>query len=155
MKYLLTLLAIGLSLPVLAQTNEGAVPPSSESTYGRDVATPIIGDSPTASWGEQIRRTNFFLTDFRASTHIDDNALNNNNSKIVDAIFTFEPRFAWKLARSRWNWALDYSPQLSYSVNIPNYSNVAHRLNTAFQVTPSNRLSVRIRNAFTRTEDPF
>src|SRR5690348_11051650 len=135
--------------------DEGAVPAGTEPATEREVANPIIGDAPRASWGEQIRRTNFFLTTVAASTHIDDNALNNNSNPVVDAISTFEPRFAWNLARARWDWAVDYSPQLSYSVNLPNYNSFAHHLDSGFRFIVSPRFTVRLRNSFARTSDPF
>src|SRR5690348_4982760 len=169
---ILVLVLMTLALPLLGQSegtpasqdakatagqSEGAVPPSSgsEASAERDVAAPIIGDAPRGTWGEKIRHTNFFLTNLRASTHIDDNALNDNNNRVTDAISTFEPNFAWRLARGHWGWTVDYSPQISYSINIPNYNTVAHRLNTGFEAMLTQRLTVRIRDAFVRTDDPF
>src|ERR1043165_2194726 len=90
-----------------------------------------------------------------SSTHIDDNALNNNNNKITDAISSFNPSLAWTLTRKRWNMETEYSPNFSYSLELPSYDTISHSLRNSLTLRLAQHVNLRLRNNFVRTADPF
>lgn len=117
--------------------------------------SPVSGDFSSPTFAGETVKTNYITARFQASAQVDDNALNDNRNKVTDVISTFQPDFTWNLARAHWQWTVEYSPGLSYSQEIPNYRNYSNALNTTFQLQPTKRLNLRLRNSFTRTSDPF
>ncbi len=119
------------------------------------VSAPLAGDAVHASYGDSVQSKNSLITTIAASTHIDDNALNDNNHKITDAISNFSPSLAWRLARKRWSLETDYAPTFSSSLQLPSYNTVGQSLSNALDLRLAQHANLRLRNAFTKTSDPF
>lgn len=119
------------------------------------VSGPLAGDAVRASYGDGAQSKNSLTTTISVSTHIDDNALNDNSNKVTDAVSNFVPSFAWSLARKRWTLQTEYTPSFSYSLEIPSYNTVAHSLNNSLGIRLAQHVNLRLRNSFKRTSDPF
>ncbi len=116
---------------------------------------PLADDNVRATYGDNAQSKNTLTTNIAVSTHIDDNALNDNSNKITDAISSFQPSFIWNFDRPRWSFQSDYSPSFSYSLQLPRYNQVSHSMRNSFSVSLAQHLQLRFRNDFTRTDDPF
>lgn len=119
------------------------------------ISAPLAGDAVRATYGDSVQSKNSLTTTFAASTHIDDNALNDNSHKIADAISNFSPQLAWTLTRQRWSLETEYAPTFSYSLEIPSYNTIAHSLSNSLGLRLAQHVNLRIRHQFTRTSDPF
>lgn len=119
------------------------------------VSAPLADNAVRASYGDTVQAKNNLTTTIAVSTHIDDNALNDNNHKVTDAISNFSPSLAWSLARQRWSLETDYTPTFSYSLEIPGYNNVGHFLSNSLSLRLAQHVNLRMRNNFSRTADPF
>src|SRR5512141_1774359 len=103
-RFLRLLAAIGLLCPAMwAQTG---------------LPSPLTGNASLPSLSGESRANNTLTTTLRVSTEVDDNALNNNSNKITDSITRFDPSFAWDLSRKRWSFQTEYTPGISYSLEL-------------------------------------
>jgi hypothetical protein len=119
------------------------------------VSGPLAGDAVRASYGDGAQAKNSLTTTISVSTHIDDNALNDNSNKLTDAITNFTPSFAWTLTRQRWTLDTEYTPSFSYSIELPRYNTVSHFLSNSLSLKLAQHVNLRLRNSFARTSDPF
>lgn len=140
-RFLKLVAVVGLTCPML--WSQSSVP------------APLSGDAVRPTLTGESRATNTLTTTLRVSTEVDDNALNDNSAKLTDSITRFDPTFAWDLSRKRWSFQTEYTPGVSYSLELPRYRNVSHALRNSVNFGLAQHLNLRLRNSFRRTSDPF
>lgn len=116
---------------------------------------PANGGAAAVTNAAEVPPSNYVRWGARVSTSFDDNALNTPTSPVRDDISTFEPWMTWSITRPRSQWTLDYRPSFTYSLNIPNYSLQSQAVGTDVLTRISKRLSLRLRETFARSSNPF
>lgn len=116
---------------------------------------PLSGNAMQPTLSTEVHANNTLTTKLRVITEVDDNALNQNTNKITDSINRFDPEFVWNLSRARWSLDTDYTPGVSYSIELPRYRTFTHNLINSLQLMPAKHVTLRFRNTFLRTADPF
>ena len=115
----------------------------------------LSGNAVRPSLSGERKSVNTLTTTLSFSTEVDDNALNSSTGKVTDSISRFDPNFAWNLSRQRWSFETDYTPGFSYSIELPRYRNISHRLHNTVDLMLARHVDLQLRNAFVRTSDPF
>ena len=116
---------------------------------------PANGGSAAVLNAAEVPRSNYVNWGARVGTHFDDNALNTTSNPVRDDVSQFQPWVTLNLTRPRWQWMLDYRPSFDYSLNVPNYSLHSQVVGTDLLTRISKRLSLRLRESFGRSSNPF
>lgn len=116
---------------------------------------PLSGNAMQPTLSTEVPANNTLTTTLHVVTEVDDNALNQNTNKITDSITRFDPNFVWNLSHARWSLDTDYTPGFSYSVEVPTYRTFTHSLNNTLLLMPAKHVTVRFKNSFLRSADPF
>ena len=120
------------------------------------MSTPVVAGKPTPpSLTMEATKRDVLVMGLRVSNDFDNNALSYSQKKQSNLLTVVEPHIGWSLWRSRANWTLDYHPGFSLSHQLSGYDSRSHMLDTTLQLMLTNHLSLRLRESFLQTQNPF
>lgn len=117
--------------------------------------TPANGETRPLALRSQPKQTNLLIGSIRVSTALDDNAFSTNANRVSDFSYQVRPSIAFEQSRRRLRWSLSYSPSLSLHQRLAERDVLGHALGINFEYRATRRLTVRFRDAFHITTDPF
>ena len=114
---------------------------------------PVLPGEAVVRAKETDRTT--FVMGLRMSEEFDDNAVNDNLSKQGSLVTVLEPHVGWTLSGSRKQWNLDFLPGFSKGYPASVYDSRSQLFDTAFQIAPTRKLRIRLRESFLRSKNVF
>src|SRR5947207_2368065 len=91
----------------------------------------------------------------RISNDFDDNALSYTPQKRSNMLTLIEPHIGWSLSTSRSIWTFDYRPGFAVSHQLSMYDSSSHVLDTNLTLALTQHITLRIRESFLQSTNPF
>lgn len=125
------------------------------ASWGQLVPSPITGEMPANGFSAAGKLSNLALVSFSSSSVYDDNFSNGASHHQGGGQQYLAATFGWQQTRRRLQWNLSYRP----GVVLESHSQLGNQFNQVFgttlEIEPSVRWSVKLRQDYALTTDPF
>jgi hypothetical protein len=150
------------SAPVEDQSSPRAEPASAVTNVGNvgsdemQVPAPVSTGGYSLEFASETPRSNIVSGGLTVMSSYDDNiGAGFTNRRISDNSYSVMPTLSWRQSSSRVLWNLDYAPGFTFYQHHSGLNQYTQNLNLDSQFRLSPHVTLRLRDAFAKTPNPF
>ena len=138
---------------LLALVAMGATAQGTSSKWG--VPMPANGARPTLTLLSEQSEPNLLSIGISAGTVLDDNAFSSDEDNVSDLFYQLRPSIRVQQSRPRVGWSFGYTPGISVHQRLPDRGVLTHGLIFNVEGQPWRHVTIRFRENFRITTNPF
>jgi hypothetical protein len=119
------------------------------------IPAPLSGDMPAVTFQSEGKLKNVMVGTISASTALDDNINSSTTRPTSGMQYDLGTSIAFQQTRRRITWGLSYSPSVDTSTHITGRNLFNQAASANLEYDPTNRLSVRLREDYVVSTNPF
>jgi len=119
------------------------------------LSPPSIGELPPLSFKSEQEPINLLIASLNVSSIYDDNLLLNNAKLVTDVSYEVRSGISFDLSRTRFRWALNTSPGVTFHQHITQRDLFTNSLGTTLEYQFTPHLSAKVRGSFAIRDNPF